>query len=114
MEIVRLIGADVLPDDQKLLLEMARVVRVGYLQQNSFHKEDTYVPMEKQLKMLQVIHDLNQACLPLVKKHIPMSLILKTGIFEEVIKIKYTVLNDHLEVLDDFKDKIHAALATIR
>ena len=70
--------------------------------------------MEKQLKMLQVIHDLNQACLPLVKKHIPMSLILKTGIFEEVIKIKYTVLNDHLEVLDDFKDKIHAALATIR
>lgn len=114
MEIVRLIGSDVLPDDQKLLLEMARVVRVGYLQQNSFHKDDTYVPMSKQLKMLQVIHYLNRACLPLIQKHIPVSLILKTGIFEEVIKMKYTVPNDHIELLDGFKEKIDAALATIR
>lgn len=114
MEIVRLIGSDVLPDDQKLLLEMARVVRVGYLQQNSFHKDDTYVPMSKQLKMLQVIHYLNKACLPLIQKHIPVSLILKTGIFEEVIKMKYTVPNDHIELLDGFKEKIDAALATIR
>ena len=114
MEIVRLIGSDVLPDDQKLLLEIARVVRVGYLQQNSFHKDDTYVPMEKQVKMLQVIHYLNQACQPLIQKHIPVSLILKTGIFEEVIKMKYSVPNDQIALLDGFKEKIDAALATIR
>ena len=41
MEIVKLIGSDVLPDDQKLTLEIARVVRLGYLQQNAFHKDDT-------------------------------------------------------------------------
>ena len=55
MEIVKLIGADVLPDDQKLIIEIARVVRVGFLQQNAYHKDDTYVPMEKQLKMMQTI-----------------------------------------------------------
>ena len=44
MEIVKLIGADVLPDDQKLTLEVARVIRVGYLQQNAFHPDDMYVP----------------------------------------------------------------------
>ncbi len=48
MEIVKLIGSDVLPDDQKLTLEIARVIRLGFLQQNAFHAEDTCVPMEKQ------------------------------------------------------------------
>ena len=46
MEIVKLIGADVLPDDQKLVLEIARVIRLGFLQQNAFHKEDTSVPLK--------------------------------------------------------------------
>ena len=50
MEIVKLIGSDVLPDDQKLTLEIARVIRLGFLQQNAFHAEDTCVPMEKQFK----------------------------------------------------------------
>ncbi len=50
MEIVKLIGGDVLPDDQKLILEIAKVIRVGFLQQNAFHKDDTCVPMEKQFK----------------------------------------------------------------
>ena len=48
MEIVKLIGSDVLPDDQKLVIETARVIRVGFLQQNAFHQDDTFVPMEKQ------------------------------------------------------------------
>ena len=55
MEIVKLIGSDVLPDDQKLTLEIARVIRLGFLQQNAFHQEDTCVPMEKQFKMMEII-----------------------------------------------------------
>lgn len=52
MEIVKLIGSDVLPDDQKLTLEIARVVRLGFLQQNAFHPDDTCVSLEKQFKMM--------------------------------------------------------------
>ena len=55
MEIVKLIGSDVLPDDQKLTLEIARVIRLGFLQQNAFHKDDTCVPMEKQFLMMDMI-----------------------------------------------------------
>ena len=55
MEIVKLIGGDVLPDDQKLILEIAKVIRLGFLQQNAFHKDDTCVSMEKQFKMMDVI-----------------------------------------------------------
>ncbi len=50
MEIVKLIGGDMLPDDQKLILEIAKVIRIGFLQQNAFHKDDTCVPMEKQFR----------------------------------------------------------------
>lgn len=113
MEIVKLIGSDVLPEDQKLIIEIARVVRVGFLQQNSFHKEDTYVSLEKQYKMLKVISYLYEACKPLIGKRIPVSLILKTGIFEEVIKMKYDVPNDNIALLDAYNNKIDLALATI-
>ena len=61
MEIVKLIGSDVLPDDQKLVIETARVIRVGFLQQNAFHADDTYVPLEKQKLMMKTIlhlHDI--------------------------------------------------------
>ena len=113
MEVVKLIGSDVLPEDQKLTLEIARVVRVGYLQQNAFHADDQSVPLEKQYKMLKVIAYLKRACEQKVAKKIPVSLITKTGIFEEVIKIKYDVPNNNVALLDTYNDKIDAALDSI-
>ena len=62
MEIVKLIGSDVLPDDQKLVIETAKVIRVGFLQQNAYHADDTYVPLEKQLGMMKVILYLYDQC----------------------------------------------------
>ena len=74
MEVVKLIGSDVLPEDQKLTLEIARVVRVGYLQQNAFHPDDASVPLAKQYKMLKVISYLRRACQDKVAKKIPVSM----------------------------------------
>lgn len=113
MEIVKLIGSDVLPEDQKLTLEIAKVIRVGFLQQNCFHKDDTYVPLEKQYKMLKVISYLNSEAKKLVAKRIPVSLISKTGIFDELIKIKYNIPNDNIALLDTYFEKIDQALASI-
>ena len=102
MEIVKLIGADVLPEDQKLTLEIARVIRIGFLQQNAYHPSDTYVPLEKQLLMVKVILHLYDKCCDLVNNQaIPVSLIQKSGIFDTVIKIKYDIENDKLEKFDD-------------
>ncbi len=50
MEIVKLIGSDVLPDDQKLILEIARVIRLGFLQQNAFHTDDTCVSLKNSIR----------------------------------------------------------------
>lgn len=113
LEVVKLIGSDVLPEDQKLLLEIARVVRVGYLQQNAFHPDDMSVPLEKQFKMMKVIDYLYRACKAKCEKHIPVSLITKTGIFETVIKMKFDVPNNNIDLLDTYPEKIDEALNSI-
>ena len=108
MEIVKLIGGDVLPDDQKLILEIAKVIRVGFLQQNAFHKDDTCVPMEKQFKMMEVILYLYKKSRSLISMGMPMSVLKENSIFDKVIAIKYDVPNDNLAMLDDYKKQIDA------
>jgi V/A-type H+-transporting ATPase subunit A len=113
MEIVKLIGEDVLPDDQKLVMEVSKVIRVGFLQQNAYHKDDTYVPLDKQLKMMQVMLHLNEKAKEIVAREIPISLIIKTGIFEKVTKIKYDVPNDNIGLIDGYFEEIDSVLAGI-
>ena len=108
MEIVKLIGSDVLPDDQKLVLEIARVIRLGFLQQNAFHKDDTCVSLQKQYKMMEIILYLYKRCRELVAMNMPMSVLKEENIFERVIAIKYDVPNDNLQLLDQYLADIDA------
>ncbi len=54
-EIVQIIGPDALPERERLTLEIARMVREDFLQQNAFHEVDTYCPLEKQFAIMDVI-----------------------------------------------------------
>ena len=112
MEIVKLIGADVLPDDQKLTIEIARVIRVGFLQQNAFHKDDTFVSLEKQLKMMHAILHLYHKCRQIVALQVPISKLVSTGLFDKLVKMKYDVPNDRLSMLDDYISEIDRTLAS--
>ena len=112
-EIVNLMGPDVLPEDQKLVMEIAKVVRVGYLQQNAFHKDDTYVPLAKQLKMMDVILYLNKKCQEAVAQGKVVRAISETGIIEQLIKMKYDIPNDHIEKLDTYYQDIDNALKSV-
>jgi len=113
MEIVKLMGSDVLPDDQKLVIEVAKLVRVGYLQQNAFHPDDTYVPLEKQLKMMEVILYVYKRGKEVVNAGKPIRLLLETGIFDQVIKMKYDVPNNNLDLFDNYYKEIDEAIASI-
>ena len=106
MEIVKLIGSDVLPDDQKLTLEIARVIRLGFLQQNAFHQEDTCVPMEKQFKMMEIILYLYEKSKSLINRGMPVSVLKEDNIFERIISIKYDVPNNQLDKFDQYKKDI--------
>lgn len=102
MEIVKLIGSDVLPDEQKLIIEIARVIRVGFLQQNAYHKDDTFVPLTKQTLMMETILTLYHEALAALKAQVEMNDIMSSGLFEKVIKVKYDIPNDKPEMFKEY------------
>lgn len=110
MEIVKLIGSDVLPDDQKLVIEIARVIRVGFLQQNAFHKDDTFVPLEKQKLMMKVILHLESRAKQLLLSSIPIARLSELGLFDKLTKMKYDVPNDNLSLFDGYITEIDKAI----
>lgn len=105
-EIVKLVGEDVLPDSQRLILEIARVIKIGYLQQNAYHKEDTYVPLEKQYRMLKVIKKLYDVSSEIIKKNIPISKIRSSKVLGDVTKMKYEIPNDYTDEFDKLEGAI--------
>ena len=113
MEIVKLIGADVLPDDQKLVIETAKAIRVGFLQQNAFHKDDTFVPLEKQKLMMKAILHLYAKAKNIIAAAIPISRIMQLGLFERLAKMKYDIPNDKPEMFDQLISDIDSSLAKL-
>jgi len=115
MDIVKLIGSDVLPEEQKVVLNIAKVIRLGFLQQNAFHQSDTYVPMQKQYKMMEIILYLNQKCKDLVSKGAVTSAMEGSGVFEEIIRMKYDIGNEDLSGFDRIRadiDKMYDELSS--
>lgn len=105
-DIVKLLGSDVLPDDQRLTLQIAKVIRTGFLQQNAFHKVDTYVPLKKQYQMMETILYLDEKAEALVKMGMPLSVMIDEPIWDKVINIKYTIGNDEPEKFDELRGEI--------
>jgi V/A-type H+-transporting ATPase subunit A len=110
LDIVKLIGSDILPDEQKLILEIARAIRQGFLQQNAYHEQDTYVPIKKQYLMMDSLLKLYDRALKLLPLGIPVSVIRNTGVFEDVIRIKYTISNDDPGAFETLNQDIAARL----
>ncbi len=90
MDIVKLVGEDVLPDEQRLTLEIAKIIKQGFLQQNAYHEQDSYVPLEKQYKMLKVIFKLYERASRCVKKGVPLSKVREQNLFARIAMMKYS------------------------
>ena len=54
-EVVQMVGSDSLPDEQKITLEVAKMIREIYLQQNAYHPVDCYCPLSRQYMMMKLI-----------------------------------------------------------
>lgn len=106
LEIARVVGQDVLSDSKRLVLEVAKAIRVGFLQQNAMSDIDSQVPLVKQYKMMQTIILLYERALKLIEKRIPLSEIKKLGFFEEYVKLKMNVANDDLGKFSELNSRI--------
>lgn len=113
-EIVLLVGEDVLPDDQRWILEICRVVKVGFLQQNAFNETDTFVPLQKQYDMLDIIDILYREGKECIEKSIPLSKVKNDELIAEIIQMKYNIGNDEPEKFTALSHKITETYEAIK
>ena len=109
-EIVRLIGPDALPDEQKLILLTSDIIKDGFLQQNSFDEIDMYCVPAKQVRLLELIMEFHERAKTCIKLGAPLTKISGLGLKEGLSRLKSTVRNDDLAALDTFEGKMRAAL----
>ena len=106
LEIVKLVGEDVLPDDQRLVIEVAKCLKIAFLQQNAYNAVDTYVPLGKQYKMLKVIESFYSYGYRAVKLGAPISVVVNKELMEKLYKMKYNIPNDNPSLIDDLEKEI--------
>ena len=89
------------------------MIRLGFLQQNAFHKDDMCVPLEKQFRMMEIILYLYKKARALITMGHPMSILKEDRIFEKVVSIKYDVPNDKPELFDEYIRQIDQFYDTV-
>jgi V/A-type H+-transporting ATPase subunit A len=100
-QVVKLVGPDALPDDQRLILETARLLREGFLQQNALDEMDSYTSVEKQVRMLQVILHLHDRAARIIAKGCPIVVIHGLPVVNTLMRMKTTVPNEQMEQIDE-------------
>ncbi|MCL1977512.1 MAG: V-type ATP synthase subunit A [Candidatus Bathyarchaeota archaeon] len=105
--IVKLVGPEALPDKQRLILETARIIRIAILQQNALDDIDTYCSPQKQFKMLKIVMDFHHLADNIISKGLPISKITSLPVTEEILRIKTSIPNDKLYMLDDLAKRMH-------
>jgi V/A-type H+-transporting ATPase subunit A len=108
-QVVKLVGPDVLPDTQRLVLETCQLFKNAFLQQSAFDPVDMYSVVEKQTKMLRIILTLHERGDALIRKGATLVKIKRMKIFPELIRMKFTVPNDQVEKLDDLQRRLERA-----
>ncbi|NQU38959.1 MAG: V-type ATP synthase subunit A [Lentisphaerae bacterium] len=107
--IVKLIGADALPDRQRIVIESSRLVKEAFLQQSAFSEVDSYCPIEKQLAMIDTILTFHECALKASSDGKPVHQILSAPIVEEIHRMKESIRSDELDRFNEMKRKIEAS-----
>jgi V/A-type H+-transporting ATPase subunit A len=105
-EIVRLLGPEALPDEEKLVLEVARMIKIGILQQNSFDKIDTYCSPEKQVKLVKLMVKFFKEAQKALKAEVSLADIRAMPIIPQLLKAKFDIPEDQLAKLADLDKQV--------
>lgn len=105
-KVVRLIGPDALPDSQKLVYEIARVIKEGFLQQSAFDPNDSFCSAVKQLKIMWIILYFYNRAKESLAKRIPVTKILQLPVLSDIMRAKSEIKNEELNKFDHLKENI--------
>jgi V/A-type H+-transporting ATPase subunit A len=112
-QIVKLVGPDALPDEQRLILETSRLLREGFLQQNALDDVDAFSTIQKQIQMLGLMLHFHHRALQIVKRGATIGVIHKLPVVDTLIRMKALVKNDELDRLDDIRKAIDEQMAEL-
>jgi len=104
-EIIRLVGPESLPETEKLVLEVARLLREGYLQQNAYDPIDTYSSPEKQYKLLEALLKFHDIAMGAVSRGIASSKIAALPVIPELAKLRMSIENERIAEIDRVVEK---------
>jgi len=105
-EIVRLLGPEALPDEEKLVMEVARMLKIGILQQNSFDKVDTYCSPVKQLKLVRLMVKFYKEAQKVLKEGKSLADIRALPIITTLLKAKFEVTDEQISKLDEIEKQL--------
>jgi V/A-type H+-transporting ATPase subunit A len=111
--VVKLVGADVLPDSQRLILEVAGMFKDAFLQQNAYDQVDAFCSAAKQYRMLRIIVAFYRLSSEAIKKGATLVGIKKLKVVHEIMQMKYTYTNDEAEKLDQLEKKLEESMHEI-
>ena len=109
-EIVRLVGAESLPEMDRLVLEVARSIREDYLQQHAFHEMDTYCPIEKQKMLLDLVLFFEPQAKRAIEAGVPFDKIAMLPERELIARAKYIPADKVSEEYPKIKEQVKAAI----
>ncbi|MGH9921323.1 MAG: V-type ATP synthase subunit A, partial [Nitrososphaerales archaeon] len=107
-EIVRLLGPEALPDEEKLVLEVARMIKIGILQQSAYDKIDTYCSPKKQLKLLKGMVDFHKEAVKALKEGASLADIRAMPIITRMLKAKFEIPDEELNKIDELHNDMVA------
>ena len=105
-EIVRLLGPEALPDEEKLVLEVARMIKIGILQQNSFDKVDTYCSPQKQVKLVKLMVIFYKEALKALREGTPLADIRAMPVISSLLKAKFEIPDEEVQRLDSLENEM--------
>jgi V/A-type H+/Na+-transporting ATPase subunit A len=105
-QIVKLVGPDALPDEQRLILETARILREGFLQQSAMDPVDAFSTVQKQIRMLGLILHFHQRARVVIKSGAVIAEVHRLPVVETLIRMKVRLTNDDLDQLDAIHKEI--------
>ncbi|MEJ5284226.1 MAG: V-type ATP synthase subunit A [Brevinematia bacterium] len=112
-KIVKLIGPDALPDSEQLYLDVAKMIKIGFLQQSAYDEIDTYSSPEKQLKILRLILKFFDKAVALIKNGVPIAIIRSMKIIPSILRIKISVPNEDLTKIDEIEKQMDEEFKSI-
>jgi V/A-type H+-transporting ATPase subunit A len=104
--IAKLVGPDALPDDQRLVLFVAELIKNGYLQQNSFDEIDVYCSAEKQVRMMRMLVHFQERASRILEAGGTLAAIREMPCLERIVRVKNTIANDSMDEFDNLMDRI--------